>query len=299
MLGYDLPTLFQFIIAGLAVGCVYSLVALGFTVIFNASGILNFSQGSFVMLGGMLTYVFYDRLGWPLGWAALAATAVVASIGFMADWLVVAPLWRRHSPLYTIIIATFGIHIVLENAALLGIGSIGVGLPTFVAGGPVTALGVSVNLQMLWIAGVALMIMLALNFFFRRTLTGRAMRACAVNATAASLMGIEVRRMIRYSFIISAMLGAIAGILITPAQFTQFNVGIPFGLKGFTAAMIGGFGNITGAIVGGLVLGLLESLGVAFISSRFKDAISFGLLIVILLLRPRGLFGSLVEEEEV
>ena len=298
MLGYDLPTLFQFIIAGLAVGCVYSLVALGFTVIFNASGILNFSQGSFVMLGGMLTYVFYDRVGWPLGWAALAATAVVASIGLVADRLVVSPLWQRHSPLYTIIIATFGIHIVLENAALLGIGSIAVGLPTFVAGGPLTVRGRSEPSDALdrrrgaHDHGCA-------EPFFRRTLTGRAMRACAVNATAASLMGIEVRRMIRYSFIISAILGAVAGILITPAQFTQFNVGIPFGLKGFTAAMIGGFGNITGAIVGGLVLGLLESLGVAFISSRFKDAISFGLLIVILLLRPRGLFGSLVEEEEI
>ena len=299
MLGYDLPTLLQFIVAGLATGCVYSLVALGFTVIFNASGILNFSQGSFVMLGGMLTYMFYDRGGWPLALAALAGAAVVAAIGLVADQLVVSPLWRRHSPLYTIIIATFGIHIVLENAALLGIGAMAVGLPAFVAGGPLTVLGVGVNRQMLWIAGVAVGIMLGLNFFFRRTLMGRAMRACAVNATAASLMGIEVQRMIRYSFVISALLGAVAGILITPAQFTQFNVGIPFGLKGFTAAMIGGFGNITGAIVGGLVLGLLESLGVAFISSRFKDAISFGLLIVILLLRPRGLFGSLVEEEEI
>jgi len=299
VLGYDVPTLMQFVIAGLAVGCVYSLVALGFTVIFNASGILNFSQGSFVMLGGMLTYVFYEWARWPLALAALAGAVVVAAIGLVADRLVISPLWRRHSPLYTIIIATFGIHIVLENAALLGIGSIGVGLPAFVAGGPLTVLGVGVNLQMVWIAFVAVAVMVGLNFFFRRTLTGRAMRACAVNAAAAGLMGIEVRRMIRLSFVISALLGAVAGILITPAQFTQFNVGIPFGLKGFTAAMIGGFGNITGAIVGGLVLGLLESLGVAFVSSRFKDAISFGLLIVILLIRPRGLFGSLVEEDEV
>lgn len=299
MLGYDWPTLFQFLITGLAVGCVYSLVGLGFTVIFNASGILNFSQGSFVMLGGMLTYAFYSRGRLSLWLAALLAILAVALLGLVADRLVISPLWRRHSPIYTIIIATFGIHIVLENAALLGIGSNGVGLPTFVAGGPLSILGVRINLQMIWIAAVALVIMLGLNFFFRRTLTGRAMRACAVNAMAASLMGIEVVRMIRYSFVISAVLGATAGILITPAQFTQFNVGIPFGLKGFTAAMIGGFGNITGAIVGGLVLGLLESLGVAFISSRYKDAISFGLLIVILLIRPNGLFGSLVEEEEV
>jgi branched-chain amino acid transport system permease protein len=299
VLGYDWPTLVQFVITGLAVGCVYSLVGLGFTVIFNASGILNFSQGSFVMLGGMLTYLFYSRVGLPLWLAAVLAAASVTVIGLVANELVVSPLWRRHSPIYTIIIATFGIHIVLENAALLGIGSNGVGLPTFVARGPLSVLGVRVNIQMLWIAGVALAIMLGLNFFFRRTLTGRAMRACAVNAVAASLMGIEVMRMIRYSFVISAILGAVAGILITPAQFTQFNVGIPFGLKGFTAAMIGGFGNVTGAIVGGLLLGLLESLGVAFVSSRYKDAISFGLLIVVLLIRPAGLFGSLVEEDEV
>jgi branched-chain amino acid transport system permease protein len=209
MLGYDLPTLFQFIIAGLAVGCVYSLVALGFTVIFNASGILNFSQGSFVMLGGMLTYVFYDRAGWPLGWAALAATAIVASIGLVADRLVISPLCSA-SPVHDH-------HRDLRHSHRPGEcrappRRIAVGLPTFVAGGPLTVRGVGVNLQMLWIAGVALVIMLALNFFFRRTLTGRAMRACAVNATAASLMGIEVGRMIRYSFIISAI-SARAGIL--------------------------------------------------------------------------------------
>ena len=232
MLGYDVPTLMQFVIAGLAVGCVYSLVALGFTVIFNASGILNFSQGSFVMLGGMLTYVFYEWARWPLALAALAGAVVVAAIGLVAHGLVISPLWRRHSPLYTIIIATFGIHIVLENAALLGIGSIGVGLPAFVAGGPLTVLGVGVNLQMVWIAFVAVAVMVGLNFFFRRTLTGRAMRACAVNAAAASLMGIEVRRMIRLSFVISALLGAVAGILITPAQFTQFNVGHPVRAEG-------------------------------------------------------------------
>jgi branched-chain amino acid transport system permease protein len=151
---------------------------------------------------------------------------------------------------------------------------------------------------MLWIAGVAALVMLILSLFFRHTLTGRAMRACAINPVGASLMGIEVNVMIRWSFVMSAFLGAVAGILITPAQFTQFNVGIPFGLKGFAAAMIGGFGSISGAIVGGLVLGVLESLGVALVTSRYKDVISFGLLIVILLIKPTGLFGSLVERQE-
>jgi len=166
MLGYDGPTLVQFVITGLAVGCVYSLVGLGFTVIFNSSGILNFSQGSFVMLGGMLTYVLYSRGRLPLALAALLATLAVALIGLLADRLVISPLWQRQSPLYTIIIATFGIHIVLENAALVGIGSNGVGLPTFVGGGPLSVLGVRINLQMIWIAAVALAIMLGLNFFF-------------------------------------------------------------------------------------------------------------------------------------
>ena len=298
MPAYDLPTILQFVLTGLAVGCVYSLIALGFTVIFNASGILNFAQGAFVMLGGMLTYAAYGLARWPLWLAALFSIVGVILIAVVADRLVVSPLWRGRAPLYTIIVATFGIHTILENGALLGISSIGVGYPSFSRGEPLSLLGASVSRQMLWIAGVAALVMVTLNLFFRRTLTGRAMRACAINPVAASLMGIEVTVMIRWSFVMSAVLGAVAGILITPAQFTQFNVGIPFGLKGFAAAMIGGFGNIAGAIVGGLVLGVLESLRVALITSRYKDVISFGLLIVILLIKPNGLFGSLVETHE-
>ena len=238
---YDVSTVLQFVLTGLAVGCVYSLVALGFTVIFNASGILNFAQGAFVMLGGMLTYAAYGLARWPLWLAALSSIAGVMLIALVADRLVVSPLWRGRAPLYTIIVATFGIHTILENGALLSISSIGVGYPSFSTGGPLSLFGAAVSRQMLWIAGVAALVMITLTLFFRRTLTGRAMRACAINPVAASLVGIEVTVMIRWSFVMSAFLGAVAGILITPAQFTQFNVGIPFGLKGFAAAMIGGF----------------------------------------------------------
>ena len=298
MSGYDTAILVQFLIVGLANGLVYSLIALGFTVIFNATRILNFAQGSFVMLGGMITYAAVAFLKLPLPLAALAGIVLPALIGAATYGIVVLPMLRRQATLYIIIIGLFAVHIIAENAALVGIASTGVGFPSFTEWAPISFLGARISWQIVWIALGATLAMGALNLFFLLTPVGKAMRAAAANPVAARLVGIDVHRMALYSFALSGALGGLGGLLITPAQFTSFNVGLPYALKGFAAAMIGGFGNIWGATVGGIIIGVLEAVSVAFISTKYKDAVTFLLLIVILLVRPNGLFGSLVEVEE-
>jgi branched-chain amino acid transport system permease protein len=147
-----------------------------------------------------------------------------------------------------------------------------------------------------WVVGGALALVVALAAFYRRTLTGKAMRACAVNREVAALLAIPVERMLAYAFALSAGLGAAAGVLITPTQYTAFHVALPYGISGFVAAVLGGFGNATGAFVGGLLLGVLESLAVVFVASGYKDVVTFTVLLAILFFKPTGLFGSLVEE---
>ena len=288
----------EFLLIGLANGLVYSLIALGFTVIFNATRILNFAQGAYVMLGGMLAYAaftFWRAPEWmALGFGVLATVA----LGAVTYLLVVNRLLARRASLSVVMIALFGVHVILENGALVGIASTGVGYPAFVSWPPIPIFGVPLSWQTVWIALGAAGAMAALNVFFLAVPVGKAMRAAAANPLAARLVGVPVERMALYSFMLSAGLGALGGVLITPAQFTAFNVGLPFALKGFTGAMIGGFGNVWGAAAGGVILGVVEALTVGYVSTKYKDAITFLLLLVILLARPQGLFGSLVEDEE-
>lgn len=293
---YDWSTLLQFVLSGLALGVIYGLVGIGFCVIFNASGIVNFAQGAFVMLGGMSTYALYSLAGLPLAVAVVLAVAFVVAVGLATNLVVVRPLWRRQAPIFIIILATLAVQVLLENATLHLLGTDPYSFPAFTAGEPLRIFGAALSLQTLWIVGCALAAVLALTLFYRHTLIGKAMRACAVNREVASLLGIPVERMLAYGFALSAALGAIGGILITPTQYTAFNVALPFGVKGFVAAILGGFGNATGAFVGGIILGVLEALAVAFVASGYKEVVAFGLLLIILFLRPTGLFGALVEE---
>ena len=293
---YAWPTLAQFAISGLAIGCVYGLVGIGFTVIFNASGIVNFAQGSFVMLGGMTTYALFSLAGLPLWLAALLAPAAVAAIGLGLEITVIRPLWRRQAPLLALILATLALQVLLENATMHGLGTDPHTFPGFGSADPVRVAGVNVARQTFWIVGGSVALVAALALFYRRTLTGKAMRACAVNREVAALLAIPVERMLAYSFALSAGLGAAAGVLITPTQYTAFHVALPYGISGFVAAVLGGFGNATGAFVGGLLLGVLESLAVVFVASGYKDVVTFVVLLAILFFKPTGLFGSLVEE---
>jgi len=282
----------QSILSGIGVGCIYGLIGIGFCVIYNASGIVNFAQGAFVMLGGMVTYTVMARYGMPLLPAAIMATAIVAALGVVLERLVVRPLWDRGSTMFVMILATLAAQIVIERLTLIAAGDQPRTLPVFTDLPPIRVLGLAVNFQFLWIVGCCALIIALLALFFASTKTGKAMRACSINRDAAALQGIPVARMLALAFALSAALGAIAGILITPTQYTAFNVGVPFAISGFIAAIVGGFGRPLGAFTGGILLGVAQALAIVFLGSAFKNVAALSILLLFLFVRPTGLLGS-------
>ena len=222
----------QILVNGFSVGCIYGLIGIGFCVIYNASGIVNFAQGAFVMLGGMITYVLLTTFHLHLVVAGAFATVVVAFIGIIIERVVVRPLWDRNATMFVMILATLAVQIVIERATLILVGDQPKSIPVFTDLPPIRVAGVSIGYQTLWIVGTSLVLIALLALFFQKTLVGRAMRACSINREAAALQGIQVSRMLALSFALSAALGAIAGILLTPTQFTAFNVGTPFAISG-------------------------------------------------------------------
>jgi branched-chain amino acid transport system permease protein len=283
----------QFLLSGLTVGAIYALVALGFSIIYNASHVINFAQGEFVMIGGMATASLLGA-GLPLPLAGLAAVALTALIGVALVKFAVAP--ARGASVVTLIIITIGAAILLRGLATLVWDKRIHSLPAFSGEQPIALAGATLAPQSLWVIGVAALVVAALWWFFNRTLTGKAILAVSHNRLAAQLMGISVRRVLLVSFGLSAALGALAGILIAPITFTSWDVGVMLGLKGFAAAILGGMGSGPGAVLGGLTLGLLESLGAGYLSSAYKDAIAFVVMLVVLVLMPGGLLGARTTE---
>lgn len=279
---------FQFLFSGLMVGAIYALIALGFTIVYTATEAINFAQGEFVMLGGMTAVALYGA-GLPLPLAFAGSVLIVTVIGLLLERLTIAPM--RQVSVTNLIIITIGGSIFLKGSAMLFWGKDPASLPPFSGDVPINILGATLLPQALWILGTAAVVVLLVRVFFDYTLTGQAMRAVAANRYAATLVGINVKAMTAYSFALAGTVGAIAGVIITPVALTQFDRGTLLGLKGFSAAILGGIGSGPGAVVGGLLLGVLESLGGGFISSAYKDAIAFLLLIVMLLVRPQGLLG--------
>ena len=282
----------QILVNGLSVGCIYGLIGIGFCVIYNASGIVNFAQGAFVMLGGMITYVLITTLHLPLIVAGVFATIAVAAIGIVIERIVVRPLWDRNATMFVMILATLAVQIVIERATLILAGDQPKSIPVFTDLPPIRIAGVSIGYQILWIIGTSLVLIALLALFFQKALVGRAMRACSINREAAALQGIPVSRMLALSFALSAALGAIAGILLTPTQFTAFNVGTPFAISGFIAAIVGGFGRPFGAFLGGIALGLAQALAVFGLGSGLKNVAALAVLLVFLFFRPSGILGS-------
>jgi branched-chain amino acid transport system permease protein len=287
----DAVYLAQTLVNGLSVGCIYGLIGIGFCVIYNASGIVNFAQGAFVMLGGMVTFVLLTSFGMPLIVAGALATAAVALLGVIIERLVVRPLWDRNATMFVMILATLAAQIVIERATLIAVGDQPKSIPVFTDLPPIRIGGVAIGYQIIWIIGTSLLLIALLALFFQKTLVGRAMRACSINREAAALQGIPVSRMLALSFALSAALGAIAGILLTPTQFTAFNVGTPFAISGFIAAIVGGFGRPFGAFLGGIALGLAQALAVFALGSGLKNVAALAVLLVFLFFRPSGILG--------
>ncbi|MGV2977484.1 branched-chain amino acid ABC transporter permease [Roseibium alexandrii] len=288
-----MDALMQFVFSGLTVGAVYALVALGFTIIYNASDVVNFAQGEFVMLGGMITVFAFDA-GLPLPLAALLAIVATAAIGVALNKFAIEP--ARGAPVVSLIIITIGASILIRGATQVLFDKQLHRLPAFSGDDPIHLLGATLLPQSLWVIGGAFVIFIALWLFFTRTLLGKAVLATANNRLAAQLVGINTGFVMTLSFALSAAIGALAGVLVTPITLVSYDVGVGLALKGFAAAMLGGMGNPKGALVGGLLLGLFEALTAGYISSQYKEAVAFVVILAVLFVMPQGLFGQKTTE---
>ncbi|MEK1894354.1 MAG: branched-chain amino acid ABC transporter permease [Rhizobium sp.] len=283
----------QFLLSGVTVGAVYALVALGFTIIYNASDVVNFAQGEFVMLGGMIT-VFAYQAGIPLPLAAILAILATAAIGVALNKLAIEP--ARGAPVVSLIIITIGASIFIRGLTQITFDKQLHRFPSFSGDTPIAIAGATILPQSLWVVAGALAVFIGLWLFFTKTLTGRAVLATANNRMAAQLVGINTRYIMTLSFALSAAIGALAGVLVTPITLTSYDVGISLALKGFAAAMLGGMGNPKGALVGGLLLGILEAMTAGYISSQYKDAAAFIVILAVLFAMPQGIFGRKVTD---
>ncbi len=278
------------LISGMTTGAIYALVALGFVTISRASQIINFAQGEFVMLGGLITFFLLKgtNLSYPL--AALIAIIIVILIGFMIYLSIIYPL--RKASVLILLIATLGTSIFLSSTSGVLFGTLPKTLPPFSGGSPLSIGGVSVLPQSLWILFSTFVLLIFLYLLSHRTILGKAMEASSTDPLGADLLGISRNLMLFLAFGVSAGVGAAAGILITPIFFTSNSSGTILGLKGFIAAVLGGWGKNSGAIIGGFVLGVVEALSLLFIPSGYKDAVAFVILLLILYFRPKGILGS-------
>jgi branched-chain amino acid transport system permease protein len=285
----------QLLFTGLGVGSIYALVALGFVLIYRATNVVNFAQGDFAMLGAFAMVVLCIDLGLPY-WAGLLITvALIAAFGALFNLGVYYPL--RHRSFLPVIISTIGASILLENGVLAAYGPRPQSLPGVFQSQGFSIGEVFFDSQYLTILAVTLVLVVLQYLFFERTLIGKKMQAVSQDKEMASLLGIPVASMIMLTFVYSATLGGIAGILVAPILFVSVNMGASIALKAFAASIIGGFGDVTGAIVGGLALGVIETFGASYISVPYKDAFGFLVLFVFLLFRPQGIFGERIAEK--
>ncbi|HEY6383076.1 MAG TPA: branched-chain amino acid ABC transporter permease [Pseudolabrys sp.] len=280
--------LLQFVFSGLTVGAIYALVALGFTLIYKASDIINFAQGEFVMLGGMTT-VFVAHAGVPLPLAAPIAIVVTTAIGLALHRFAIEP--ARGATAVALIMITIGASIFLRGIAQIVFDRRFHSLPPLLGADPIQFGGAAILPQSLVVLATAAVIVVVLWLFIERTIFGKAVIATAANRLAARLVGVDTRRIVAFSFAVSAAMGAIAGVLITPITLTSYDAGTLLALKGFAAAMLGGIGSAPGAVVGGLLIGMFEALAAGYLSSNYKDAVAFLIILIVLVAIPQGLFG--------
>jgi len=283
--------LFQYLITGITVGSIYAMVAVGFNIIYNVTEIINFAQGEFVMLGGLIMVFFRVVMGLPLIMAFPATVIVVTLVGILLDRLAIRPI--RQPSVLTLIIATIAASILIKGSAMFIWGKDPYDLPAFSGRNPITIFGAVIQPQYLWVIGFLIVIVIILSVFFNRTIIGKAMSACADNPNAASLVGINVKQMILLSFALSAAIGAVAGITMTPISLMEYDRGAMLAVKGFGAAILGGLGSFPGAILGGLIMGSIESFGAGLISSGYKDAFALIVLLIVLFFKPSGILGSI------
>lgn len=285
----------QYLISGINSGSIYALIALGFTLIYNSTKLINFAQGEFVMLGGLIAVSLNSAIGLPLYLSVIIAVAATTVIGVIFERLAINPL--KGSPQITLIIVTVGASLLIKNVAMILWGRDPQRLPAFSGEQSIPFFGAAIVPQMVWVVAVTIILVLLLQLFYKRSIYGKAMKACSINESAAQLVGINTSNTVMMSFALSAAFAAIAGVLITPISMTSYASGSSLGLKGFAGAVLGGMDNPLGAVLGGLLLGILEALSISVLDSGYKDAIAFVILVLVLLLKPSGILGSKVREK--
>lgn len=281
----------QYAVTGITIGSIYAMVAIGFNTIYNVTEAINFAQGEFVMLGGLLMVFFRVGLQIPTVLAIPLTVVVVTVVGMLLNQLAIKPI--RQPSVLSIVIATIGASFFIRGIAMMIWGKTPFDLPPFSGRNPIPFLGAVIQPQGLWVMGCLVVVVIVLTIFFDRTIMGKALRACAVNPNASSLVGINVRFMVLISFALSAAIGALGGIVITPISLMEYDRGAMLAVKGFSACVLGGIGNFPGAVTGGLLIGLIESFGAGLISSGYKDVFALLVLLAVLFVRPNGLFGNI------
>ena len=280
----------QYLLSGVTTGSVYAVIGIGFNIIYNSTGIINFAQGEFLMLGGMISISLTHVVPLPL--AILVAVLATGLIGVLLQLLFIS--WLKNPAVMRMIIITIGLSILVREASLHVWDEKVRALPFF-SGDETTslaALGARISPQVLWILGISAAMVAGLTLFFRSTLMGKAMRACASNGTAARLCGIRTSSLVTLSFFIAAAMGALAGCAVSPMTQTQYDMGTSLAVKGFTCAVLGGLGNVTAAVAAGLLIGVLEAASISVLPLAYKDVVALTIMLAILFFRPQGLFGA-------
>ena len=285
-----LTVFLQFLFSGLTTGAVYALVGLGFNIIYNSTSIINLAQGEFVVIGGLMMWFFTESAKLPFILSALLTVLSAGLVGLLMERLTIKPL--KKADLLLMIMVTIAVSILMRGILMFQFGKDPYNYPPFTEGEPISIAGAIIQQQTLWVIGITAVCIVLLFFFFNKTIIGKAMRACAVDATAAKLVGINVSQIVMISFILSAMVGAIGGIAITPISLMEYDKGPMLAVKGFCAAIMGGLGRGRGAVIGGFAIGILESMTAGYFHSGMKDAVALVIMLAILFFKPAGIFGS-------
>ncbi len=285
----------QYLFAGITIGSIYAIVAIGYNIIYNATGIINFAQGEFLMIGAMCAISFSQVMPLPL--AILFAVTITALMGAVIDILFIR--WLKKPSILHMTIITIGLSIIIREAALHLWDEKVRSLPYFTGNevSSISIMGAHISPQVLWVLGVSSLIMIILTLFFKYTLTGRSMRACSANPVAAALCGIPVKNRITLAFMLSGAIGAIAGCVVSPITQTQYDCGTPLAIKGFAVAVFGGLGNSMAAVAAGLIIGLLETFSIIVLPLAYKDAVAITIMLLILFIRPDGLFSRSLQNQ--
>ncbi|GIO23641.1 branched-chain amino acid ABC transporter permease [Oceanobacillus sp. J11TS1] len=281
--------LLQFLVTGITIGSIYAIVALGLVTIYSVTKVINLAQGEFVMLGGMLMFTFLN-FNIPYWFAILFTLVLIIIVGWMMELTLIRPA-KGANPI-SLIILTLGASLFIRGIASMIWGKDSVRVEPFTANDPINIAGAAITPQSIWVILLMVLIVFGLYILIDKTIIGKGFQASSANPNAARLMGISPKKMSSFSFVLSAGLGALAGMAIAPIMFPAYDTGLMLGVKGLSVAILGGLGSAPGAVLGGLILGLIESLGAGYVSSGFKDAIAFGFVLLILFIRPSGLLGE-------